>query len=157
EALISMADGTEKPIREVRPLDRVHSLNRETGRFEIKECHGCAPTRRGDGLRITLDNGFRVTLTGDHQILTYDCFKEAQQLDPEADLVCVGLHLPQECPSAAKIAPWLGEDEDVAYLFGQLVGDGCLTGTGITIATGEQANHERLVSWLQTHLPALRQ
>src|SRR6185437_14936692 len=62
DARIAMADGTEKPIKHVSRGDRVHSLNPQTGRFEIKECHGCGPTRRSDGVRIVLENGFAVTL-----------------------------------------------------------------------------------------------
>jgi DNA polymerase III alpha subunit len=155
DARISRADGAEVAIKNIRRGDRVHSLNRETGLFEIKECHGCGPTRRCDGLKITLENGFSVTLTDDHEVLTFNGLKEAQDLDPAIDLVGVAQHLPQEGSDPAGIAPWLGTDEEVAYLFGHLVGDGCLTNTGITIASGERKNHRRLSRWLATHLPRL--
>ena len=77
DARVSMADGTERPIKDVRRGDRVHSLDYSTRRFDIKECHGCGPTRKGDGVRITLENGYSVTLTDDHKVLTYSGLKEA--------------------------------------------------------------------------------
>jgi DNA polymerase-3 subunit alpha len=153
---VSMADGTERPIKDVRRGDRVHSLNYATQQFEIKECHGCGPTRRGDGVRIALENGFSVTLTDDHRVLTYGGLKEAGTLDPAVDLVAVGRQLAQEAPSYSGIAEWLGADEDVAYLFGALVGDGCLTTSGITIATGRERDHLRFVQWVNERMPAVR-
>jgi DNA polymerase-3 subunit alpha len=156
DARVAMADGTEKPIKHVSRGDRVHSLNPQSGRFEIKECHGCGPTRRSDGVRIVLENGFAVTLTSDHKVYTFGGMKEAGQLDPAADLVTVGRHLPQESPTARHLAPWLGADEDVAYLLGALVGDGCLTTSGITLATGREQDHRRFVEWCASRLPGLR-
>jgi len=156
DARIAMADGSERPIREVRKADLVHSFNRTNGRFEFKECHGCGPTRRGDGVRIVLENGFSVTLTDDHKVYTFDGMKEAGQLDPATDLVAVGKHLPQDRPSARHLAPWLGEDTSVAYLLGSLVGDGCLTTSGATLATGRERDHQRMIEWLNQHLPDIR-
>ena len=156
DARVSMADGTERPIKHVRAGDRVHSLNHETHAFEIRECHGCGPTRRGGGVRVTLENGFSVTLTDDHKVLTYDGMKEAGTLDPATDLVAVGRHLRQDRPTAGRLAPWLGEDEDVAYLLGCLVGDGALSGKGITIATGREENHQKIVQFLNARLPKLK-
>ena len=156
DARISMADGTEKPIKFVRRGDRVHSLNRETNRFEIKECHGCGPTRRGAGVRIVLENGFSVTLTEDHKVYTYDGMKEAGKLDAETDLITVARHLPPEQSPGRHLAPWLGADADVAYLLGSLIGDGCLTGSGIALATGREEDHHHLVQWMRERLPSLR-
>ncbi len=156
DARVAMADGTEKPIKHVRRFDRVHSLDLETRRVEAKECHGCGPTRRGPGLRLALENGFAVTLTPDHKVWTWAGWKEVQELNPETDLVAAGLNTPQERPEVASLAPWLGADEDVAYLLGLLTGDGCLTGTGITIATGTEAAHDRIVAWLCERFPGLR-
>jgi DNA polymerase-3 subunit alpha len=154
---IAMADGTERPIRDVRGGDRVQSLDPATRRFDARECHGCAPTRREDGVRITLANGFAVTLTRDHKVLTFDGFKEAGSLDPQRDLVCVGVNVPQEKPTARNLAPWLGADEDVAYLMGTLVGDGCLTTSGCTIATGRECDHRVLSRFLAERMPELHQ
>jgi len=55
DARVSMADGSETPIKHVRRGDLVHSLNPDTKQFEYKECHGCGPTRRCDGLKLTLE------------------------------------------------------------------------------------------------------
>ena len=155
EARIAMADGTEKPIRDVRIGDEVQSLNRATSRFEVKPCHGCGPTRRDDGVKITLENGFSVTLTDDHQVYTFDGMKEAIKLDPARDLVAVGRYLPQTQVTARHLAPWLGADDAVAYLLGSLIGDGAMTGKGISLATGREEDHRKLLAWLHEQLPSL--
>jgi DNA polymerase-3 subunit alpha len=153
---IAMADGTEKPIRDVRRGDIVQSLNRETLHFESKECHGCGPTRTGEGVKITLENGYSVTLTPDHEVYTFNGRKQAGQLDPATDLVVVGRHLPQKSPTARHLAPWLGSDEDVAYLLGTLIGDGSMTAKGISLATGREEDHRRILAWIHERLPSLR-
>ncbi len=154
---IAMADGSEKAIKQIRKGDWVHSLNPATRRFEPRECHGCAPTRREEGIELTLANGFCVTLTKDHKVLTHDGFKEAGSLDPACDLVAVGIDTPQQKASHRHLAPWLGDDESVAYLIGTLVGDGCLSRSGCTIATGRENDHLALCRWLDEKLPTLRQ
>ena len=58
DARVSMADGTEKPIKAIHAGEKLHSLNRSTRQFEIKGCLGCGPTRREDGVRLVLENGF---------------------------------------------------------------------------------------------------
>ncbi len=152
---VAMADGSEKPIRDVRAGERVHSLNVHTNRVEAKECEGCGPTRREGGVRVTLENGFSVVLTTDHPLRTWGGWTEAGQLRVGESLVAVPSRAPQECPTVADIARWLGSDEDVAYLLGFLTGDGCLTGSGVTIATGTEPQHRQLCDWLGEHLPAL--
>jgi len=155
DARIAMADGTEKPIRDVRAGDLVHSLNRATSQFEAKQCHGCGPTRRSDGVKITLENGFSVTLTDDHKVYTFAGMKEAGGLDPAGDLVAVGRYLPQAQTTVRHLAPWLGADEDVAYLLGSLVGDGAMTGKGLSLATGREEDHRKLLAWMHERLPSL--
>ena len=154
---IALADGREKPIRDVRAGDRVHALNPATRQFEPRECHGCGPTRSGAGIELTLENGFSVTVTPDHKVLTYDGFKEAGQLDPQRDIVAAGVDVPQERPTGRHFAPWLGEDESVAYLIGTLIGDGCLTASGCTIATGRESDHIALRRWLTEKMPTIKQ
>ena len=43
----------------------------------------------------------------------------------------------------------------MAYLFGFLIGDGCLTQKGVAIATGRQDANDRLAAWLAVRLPKL--
>ena len=80
DTLISMADGTEKKIKEVKNGDEVCSVNLESRKIEIKICRGCAPTRFAEGLSIMLENGYSISVTDDHEILTYDGFIAAKDL-----------------------------------------------------------------------------
>ena len=156
DTLVAMADGSEKAIRDIRRLDLVQSLNLSTREFEVKECHGAGPTRRCDGLRLRLENGFAVVLTPDHKVWTWAGWKEVQYLDLERDIVATGVTMTPDAPSAGELAPWLGADEDVAYLLGLLTGDGCLTGSAISIATGVEEAHDKIVTWLGERFPSLR-
>lgn len=155
DALISKSSGSEVPIKNIEIFDDVHSLNICTKKIEAKQCHGCGPTVKQDGLKITLENGFSIILTPDHKVLTYSGYKEAQDLN-ENDLVAVAYNTPQFISFRQPIASWLGEDTDVAYLLGQLVGDGCLTGCGITIASGTKINHTKLLNWIKSHFSKIK-
>jgi len=61
DAMISLANGREIMLKNVKKGDKLHSLNLETKKFEKKECHGCAPTRTEDGYRVTLKNGYSLS------------------------------------------------------------------------------------------------
>jgi hypothetical protein len=95
-------------------------------------------------------------LTEDHKVFTFEGMKEAGSLDPATDLVMVPRHTRREGPVARHLAPWLGADVDVAYLLGSLVGDGCLTTSGTTIATGNEPDHRKFVAYVRERLPSLR-
>ena len=82
--------------------------------------------------------------------------KDAATLEPDKDIVAVGRELIQERETYREIAPWLGKDPDVAYLLGSLIGDGCLTTSGIAIATGRERDHLRFVAWAAEKLPSVR-
>ena len=155
DTLISMADGSHKPIKDVRKSDMVLSYPDSTF-VEEKECHGCAPTRRCDGYKVTLSNGRSVTLTDDHKVYTWEGMKEVKDLDLDLDLVgcpsvlCRGIDTDKyNCFS------WLGMDEDVSYLIGMLIGDGNIH-KGVNICVGDEEKSEILEKWINNRLPKLK-
>ncbi len=154
---IALSDGGEVPIRELKMGQYVHSMNPASRQIESRQCHGVGPTRREDGLKITLDNGMSITLTRDHKVMTWNGYKDAGQLDLDSDIVAIARHARQDRPTERHLAPWLGADEDVAYLIGMLIGDGCLTSSGCTIATGRESDHRVLCRWLSDKMPSLQQ
>ena len=151
---VSMADGRELAIKYVKSGDLVHSVssNREV---QIKECHGCGPTKFEDGYLLTLSNGYCVTLTKDHKVLTFDGMKEVQDLDIESDVIACPEYL--KCDSSEEsIAEWLGDNKSVAYLLGQLVGDGCMTGSGTSISVGSKYFCDVLCEWFSKNIPSIK-
>ena len=116
-----------------------------------------AAARRGvvTASKLTLENGFSVTA----RRRTTRCGpttagKRCRNSTRRRTSWPSALSLPQEAPTCAELAPWLGADEDVAYLLGLLVGDGCLTGSGIDHRDGHEAAPRRsLVAWLAERLP----
>lgn len=155
--LVSMADGTEKPIKDVKKFDRVHSVDLENNTVVAQECHGCEPTRDGNGMKITLANNYEIVVTPDHMILTNVGYKTAESLDKENDLVGIAISTPTE-PSNYELMEWLGDAQDVAYLIGHLIGDGCMSPstTGITIAAGSEESADKLIKWINAKLPKIQ-
>jgi hypothetical protein len=152
DANISLVDGRQVPLHALRPGDMLHSLNPETLQAEFDTCESVGPTRREDGVKVTLENGFSLITTRDHEYLTFYGFKEAQDLDKETDLVAV-LHSPPRTFQAAE-DNWLGNAEDVAYFMGYAVGNGSLT-KSTTLCTGTEERADRLIQWLSRRLPLL--
>ena len=151
---VSMADGREKPIRDVRRGDIVHSVNMQSRKVEPNECYGCGPTRFGKGIKLTLDNGYSVTLTPDHKVMTWEGMKEVQHLNPDRDLVAAPRSLPQTVGSGENLATWLGRDEDVAYLLGLITGD-AQTKSSIELCAGSEFSCNWIMSWVKAKLPKL--
>lgn len=152
---VSMADGREVQIKNVKIGDLVHSLNVKNRKIEVKECHGCAPSRFEDGYLLTLSNGYSVILTGDHEVQTWNGMKRVDALTKQ-DIVACPEFIPQVNKSFEPIAEWLGSDENVAYLLGQLTGDGCLTSCGVTISCGLQESCDLLHDWICKNLPKIK-
>lgn len=147
DAMISLTDGREVALKLVKNGDFVHSVNEKTKVIESNLCYGSLPTKRCDGVKITLTNGYSVTITNDHKILTYDGMKTAVELHPGIDLIAIPKKLNQK-GGRCKLAKWLGKDIDVAYLLGQLIGDGAVSQTNIDICSGDKNNHNKLLQWL---------
>ena len=154
DTLISMADGSHKPIREVNHGDMVHSVDL-TGSPRVKHIVvlGCAPTKISDGLRIVLDNGYDVIVTPDHKIYCWDGYKRACELSID-DLVAVPNELPSHSSNSdfVDFTDWLGDSEDCAYLIGLLLGDGCTSSTSISICAGSLEAAQCLEEWISNNI-----
>jgi DNA polymerase III subunit alpha len=152
--LVSMADGSMKPLSEITSGEMIHAVDAQWN-VQIRKCHGAIPTRFGAGLQMQFDDGSEITVTSDHKMLTPNGMIEAQKL-ALGDLVATAIHTPSIVQSSTvDIAPWLGTNEDVGYLLGLLIGDAHLTGSSIALCTGMRNNHELLMTWIQNHLPTL--
>lgn len=64
--LITMADGTQKPIETVEPGEQVLAWNTKTKQFEPDTVLTHFVTRNGRLYRVTLEDGHTVTCTGTH-------------------------------------------------------------------------------------------
>lgn len=155
DTFVSMADGREQMIKNIVAGDKVHSVNLKTKKVEIKECHGCAPSKIDNGYLMTLSNGFSVILTGDHEVLTWDGMKRVDQLS-NTDLVACPETIKPDNPISDPLAEWLGKDEDVAYLLGQLIGNGCMTSTGVALCTGTEIATDKIKQWIEEKLPTMK-
>ena len=153
-SLISMADGTLKKIKDISIGDRVISVNLKNKKTEIKKCIEHGKTRSGVGFNIKLSNGLEIILTGDHKIFTYYGMKEVKYLDIKKDCIAIPNGIEVEC-NKEPIADWLGENIKVAYLLGQLTGDGDLTGSSIILCSGTEKNTDQLKSWIEKNIPKI--
>lgn len=156
---VSMADGTERVIECIGPGDLIHSLNYNTKRIEAKPVISCGPTITGSGLKITLCNGYGVVVTPNHKIMTNNSMIQARHLTNN-DLVAAPIVLPtlpkgSPNPKYWDTTNWLATPTSVAYLFGQLVGDGRLTGTSTSICVGSEADADSITEWLHVNIPKL--
>ncbi len=153
--MVSLADGREIMAKDVKNGDLLHTVDQSTRTVVARRCRGCVPTRRDDGLRIGLSNGESVILTRDHQVLTPSGMARSDSLSL-GDLVATARHSRSVGPKSFGMASWLGNDEDVAYLLGQLTGDGCLTSDGVSLCTGEEAAHKAVLERLREVFPKLK-
>lgn len=144
---ISMADGRELPIKLVRAGDLVHSVNQETKEVGVKPVQACVPTFRTDGLCITLSNGYKLTVTHTHNVLSWDGMRKAEDLSV-GDLVATPLRLPVDGVEP-NLGGWIGSDHSVAYLLGQLAGDGMCSSTSSTVVVGDREElADRFIEWV---------
>ena len=155
DTLISMGNGSHKPIKEVKIYDTVLSYSDSTF-VEEKMVRGCAPTRKCDGYKVTLSNGRSVILTDDHKVYTWEGMKEVKDLDVGTDLIgCPSILCRDINTDKRNCFSWLGKDEDVSYLIGMLIGDGNVH-KGVNICVGEEGKSKILERWLNNHLPKLK-
>lgn len=86
DQLVTLADGTEKPMKNIEKGDLVCCVDLDTKKSDIRPATGAIPTRVEKGVIVTLSNGYKVTCTKDHKIWTIDGWKEAGTLSND-DLV----------------------------------------------------------------------
>lgn len=140
---VSLADGSERSIKDMAAGVPVHSYNPSTMRMEVKDCHGCGPTRVGPGVRIVLANGLSVVLTPDHKVWTSEGMKEAGTLLAGIDHVGVPVKVP-DGPGCG------GLTAQHAYLLGRLVGDGNVAGSQASLCCGTSREEaDRFARWLK--------
>lgn len=149
---IAMADGSLKAIKNIVRGEKVSSFDLEdNNKAVIEEVHGVRPTRFEKGLEITLGDGSQTILTKDHKVLTPRGYVKVQDLDIKKDLVATPSRIINK-PGKSLDQEWLGKDTDLAYLFGQLTGDGSLSSNTITISTGLIDNHKKLLRFINENL-----
>ena len=149
DTYVSMSDGTEKKIKDISLFDKVQSLDISNNTFVSEECHGISLSPKTEGIKIRLQNGYQITLTKDHKVLTQRGFVEVQHLE-NSDTIAIALKQTNEViENMLKDFEWMGDEKSIGYLIGQLVGDGC---SGTSIASGEKENHDNLLRWLQNNI-----
>jgi intein/homing endonuclease len=130
DSLVSTNEG-HTPIKNIKINDKICSTNIESKLIEIKDCHGCGPTKKQDGYEIILENGKKVILTEDHEILTWDGMKRVDNLDLNNDLIACPYNLPIDSSNEFNdIVDWIGDPVKVAYLFGLMTGDASIPHNG---------------------------
>jgi len=145
-SLISMKNGKHKKIKDVNIGESVKAVNEKKltieNNFVVNKLF-----KKDFGYKLILENGFNVVVTKDHKILTQNGMKELGKLDEKKDLVCLPNNYNHNFGSKI-ISSWLGKNKEVAYLIGYLIGNGCLTGSAITICTGTKKQHKILLKWI---------
>ena len=155
DSRVSFADGREIPIKNVVAGDMIHSLNLNNRQIETHQVVNCGKTVFGDGLEVVLDNGYKLIITPQHKLLTYDGMVAANQLT-KSHLVAAALNLPSITVGIFNCDyEWLGSSEAVAYLIGQLIGDGQLTGTSTSLCVGDEASAIELQNWITKNIPKI--
>jgi len=136
---ITKSNGQECYITDIKAGDTVFSVD-EDRNININEVECCGPTYFGDGLCITLSNGYKFIVTDNHDVPTYDGVLDACDLRV-GDLLGVPKSLSVDVDKKFEnCVDWLGDPEDAAYLIGFLVGDGSLSGSGVSICCGNDPN-----------------
>jgi DNA polymerase-3 subunit alpha len=88
DTLITMADGTERPLEEIVPGEKVMSYNTSSNSFEIKLVSDFIDQGMKKCIEITLENGKSITCTLDHKFYTSNRgWVEAQHLTEDDDIV----------------------------------------------------------------------
>jgi len=150
---VCLANGSIKKIKKCNMKDKVISLDILDRKAREGDILHVTKTRFGDGVKLTLANGSYIIVTQDHQILTYDGWKEAKDIT-ENDIVAFCNYAPaygKKC----NFASWLGDDISVAYLLGQLAGDGCID-CGSVLAVGNESNADKLKKWINCKFPEMK-
>lgn len=150
DTYISMANGTEQQVRHMVNDSYVQSLNENTYKIcQQDKCIRVVSTRKEHGLIIRLENGYTITLTKDHKVLTNEGWVEACSLNITKHVVASSQHQHSIVSDSHLLqTPFFNKTENCAYFIGQMVGDGC---SGSCISTGIDDNHQKTISWLEKY------
>lgn len=140
DTLISMNDGRELEIKNLKKGDVVNSVCQKTLKVNKEKVHDIKISPKKDGVELTLTNGWNIILTEDHKVFTLRGAVEVRDL-LEDDVVQFVLNQPHNPSSTLPIF----SGEKWYYLCGQLVGDGC---SGHAIASGTEKNSNVLFDYL---------
>jgi hypothetical protein len=92
--LITMSDYTTKEIRNINIGDSILSFNHETNTFEedivIKQFINMNKSSSEDMYELVFDNGYTVSITGNHPILTDRGFVRADELTELDEIINIG-------------------------------------------------------------------
>lgn len=155
DTLVMMADGRILPIKNVKQYDKIHSYDYNTKKIVSQECHGCGPTKKCDGIKIELEDGSIIVLTGDHKILTYHGMKKAEDLEIDKDLVGVAFKT-DHFERNPEIGDYIGNNVSVAYLIGYLLGDGCLTRRNVVCCGNKENICDTLMQFIELEFPKIK-
>ena len=150
DTLISLSNGKHIPIKE---KDVVCSYNEKLQKIEGKEVRGCSPTKKCDGYKITLNNGYSITLTEDHKVYTQDGMKEVKNLNILNDIIACPNYLLSN--NKKNLFKNIGEDEKIAYLMGFGVGDGCIS-SNFTLCIGNEEDSIKMEEWINLNISTLK-
>lgn len=115
--LVTMADGSLKPIEDVEVGDRVISY--KNGRFIPKTVIGHYDNGVRKTVKVLLAHGMEIECTPDHKILTPEGWKQAKDLK-YTELV----YSPRKISAVSKNENYLSNNQ--CWLIGALIGDGTL-------------------------------
>lgn len=144
DTMISMHDGDEKPIKNIRVGDKINSIEQTNYSCIPETCEAICISPKTNGVKLTLENGWSIVLTDDHKIYTHRGPIEVHNLLPNDVIQFVKNQT--SSPTISQL-PYYNETK-WSYLCGQLVGDG---GAGEVIASGTKKNHDLLFSFLKNN------
>ena len=91
--LVTLADGSQKPIKDIQENDEVITINPKTHDIEYSKIHSkfvIDSKIKGDAVyKLTTFSGREITATGDHPFLTMEGWKDLEKLNPETDQLAI--------------------------------------------------------------------
>ena len=143
ETLITLADGTDKFIKDIAVGDEVVTFDKETYKFSTSPVTNFFDNGEKETLRIKLYSGREIVCTPNHRLLTINGWVMAKDLK-EYDKLIGASHIDR---SEKPKLPW-----GYAKIMGYLVADGSYTKkTGIEWTKAEQAQVDDLRKCLEYH------
>lgn len=156
DTYISLSDGCERLIKDVVKNDGIISIDQSIYKCYNDNCHDIVVSPKTKGVRLVLSNGYSAILTDDHKVVTQRGSVQVKDLkDEDVVQVCVKdtTSLGHSAISNGQYDYISKNTSDVAYLVGQLIGDGC---SGESICSGTEENHNILFQYLTSTFPNLR-